>query len=640
MARIVVDDVRPSAPCGRRPAKAAVGYAVVVSANIFTDGHDVLAARVRWRPTDAEEWQSVPMHELANDRWQGIFRPERNGAHEFVVEAWRDRWATWRHRVEVLAGAGELAEVELAEGAALLAGEVPYRADHADLLEGAAASLRAAGRPREERLGPAWRLDVLEALSEPGPSDHVSAGPLMPLWVDRPRALFGAWYELFPRSEGGLVGSAARLEAVAAMGFDVVYLPPVHPIGTTARKGRNGALVAGPGDPGSPWAIGSPEGGHEALDRELGTLEDFGALVSRAAELGMELALDYALQCSPDHPWISEHPEWFRHRADGTIAYAENPPKRYQDIVPIDFWPAQEKDRAALWSACEAILETWIGRGIRVFRVDNPHTKPLAFWEWLIARVRDRHPEVVFLAEAFTRPRVMEALAEVGFTQSYTYFTWRTSAAELAEYATEVTSGRASDWMRPNFWPNTPDILSGPLRGGPLSSFKARLVLAATISPSYGIYSGYELGENEPASETNEEYAYSEKYERKHRDWAAPWSLAPFVGRVNDIRRRHPALQRLGGLAVETSTNPSVVAFSRVSEDGSDRVLVVVNLDPHNVAEATLGLDLDRLGIGWHERFSALDELTGQRFPWQGSAPYVRLDPGYEPAHILSLERG
>nr|MBA2625522.1 alpha-1,4-glucan--maltose-1-phosphate maltosyltransferase [Acidimicrobiia bacterium] len=403
--------------------------------------------------------------------------------------------------------------------------------------------------------------------------------------------------------------------------------------------GRDGTLTAGPGDPGSPWAIGGPDGGHTAVAPELGTLDDLDDLVAEARGLGMEVALDYALQCSPDHPWVRAHPEWFTTRPDGSIKTAENPPKRYQDIYPIDFWPAAEVDRRALWGACRDVLRFWVERGIRTFRVDNPHTKPLAFWAWVIPEIKAASPDVLFLAEAFTRPKLMAKLAEVGFSTSYTYFTWRTGKAELAEYVTELSRSPSADVLRPMFWPNTPDILSGPLRHGSPGAFRLRLVLAATLVPAYGIYSGYELCENEPASDTNEEYRHSEKYEIKRRDWGAPGSLAPFIGRVNAIRRAHPALQALRGTTFHASSNDRVLAYSRRAGNGTDVVLCVVNLDPDGVQEDTLGLDLGALGIGDDEPFDVHDELTGETFAWRGATPYVRLDPAVAPGHVLAVRR-
>ena len=499
-----------------------------------------------------------------------------------------------------------------------------------------------------ERLGP-HRIVVEGWAAKPDPDQpgaarpHLTASEPVPLWVDRERALVGAWYELFPRSFGGFKGTAARLADLAAMGFDVVYLPPVHPIGETARKGPNNTLTAGPDDPGSPWAIGSAEGGHTAIHPDLGTVDDFRDLVAEAEAQGLEIALDYALQCSPDHPWVKEHPEWFHHRADGTIACAENPPKVYQDIYPLNFWPVKEADRKAMWDACKGILDYWIGLGVKIFRVDNPHTKPMAFWEWAIKEVQDDHPEVLFLSEAFTRPKVMARLAEIGFSQSYTYFTWRTEQHGpdgLWAYLDELAHGPVADYMRPNFWPNTPDILSGPLRNGPPAAFAMRLVLAATMSPSYGVYSGYELFENEPASDSNEEYLYSEKYEIKHRDYDRPDSLAPLMTVLNGTRRRHPALQRLRSIRFHSTTNPEVIAYSKESDDGADAVLVVVNLDPHWTQDATVFLDLAALGLPGDRPYPVVDELTGDVYEWSGATPYVRLEPAVRVAHVFDLSRG
>jgi starch synthase (maltosyl-transferring) len=568
IGRIVVDDIRPRTPEGF-PAKAVVGEVVRISADVFKDGHDVLAGQVRWWATAKGngKWSSAPLHHVGNDRWEAVIEPTTLGSHEFVVEAWTERYAS------------------------------------------------------------SWRS------IDPDVPPDLTTSPAMPLWVDRERALVGAWYELFPRSHGGLAGARDHLSYVADMGFDVLYLPPIHPIGRSFRKGPNNSLTATPDDPGSPWAIGSEEGGHTAVHPDLGTLTDFEALVERAHEVGMEIALDYALQCSPDHPWVKEHPEWFHMRPDGTIAYAENPPKKYQDIYPINFWPAADGDREALWHACKEIVDFWIGKGVRIFRVDNPHTKPVAFWEWLIPAVQAKHPDVVFLAEAFTTPKMMAKLAEVGFSQSYTYFTWRTAKWELQEYLDELAHGPTADFMRPNFWPNTPDILAGPLRDGPPAAFRQRLVLAATLVPSYGIYSGYELCENEPMSDANEEYYRSEKYEVKQRDLRSPRSLAPFVTEVNDIRRRHPALQRLRNIRFHHTSNDQLIAYSKHTEDRSDVVLVVVTVDPWNTQDCTLWLDLGLLGDTPYEAF---DELSGQSFLWQGSEPYVRLDP-YQAAHVLHL---
>ncbi|MDQ3569068.1 MAG: alpha-1,4-glucan--maltose-1-phosphate maltosyltransferase [Actinomycetota bacterium] len=633
--RIVIDDIRPRAP-RRHPAKAVVSEAVRVSADIYKDGHDVLAAQVHFSAPDAK-WTTSALSEVGNDRWEGVIEPTALGRHELVVEAWTDVYATWRHKVDVKMAAGQDVRVELEEAASLFEARRQDGDEHeGKLVAEVVRSLRDQGASPSDRLSPALDPAAGELLSGPSVAADRTRSESLPLWIDRERALVGAWYELFPRSYGGFAGTTRRLDAVAAMGFDVVYLPPVHPIGRQYRKGPGNTLAAGPDDVGSPWAIGGPEGGHTAVHPDLGTIEDFDRMLDRARQLSMEVALDYALQCSPDHPWVSEHPEWFHHRPDGSIAYAENPPKKYQDIYPINFWPEDDDDRVALWTECKGILDFWIDRGVLIFRVDNPHTKPIALWEWLIPAIQEEHPEVVFLAEAFTRPKMMAKLAEVGFSQSYTYFTWRNSKPELEEYLVELARGPTADYMRPSFWPNTPDILSGPLRGGPPAAFKQRLVLAATMAPSYGIYSGYELCENQALSEDNEEYRHSEKYEVKSREWGQSHSLAPFITRLNDARHRHPALHRLRTIRFQDADNPAVIAYSKHSDDRSDVVLVVVSLDPHNVQECTLTLDLDNLGIGWDEPFEAYDELAQESFTWHGARPYVRLAPD-QAAHVLHL---
>jgi starch synthase (maltosyl-transferring) len=652
--RVVIESITPRTPNGY-PAKAVVGRPVTVAADVFRDGHDVIAARVRWRAPEnggpeagassKAKWEAQLMTGVGNDRFEAVVTPGSLGAHEFVVEGWTDRLATWRHAVTVKLQAGQQVDVELEEGALLLEAAAA-RVAQADRprMTAAVAGLQDTGLPVEGRLAGAFDRALVDLLAEVPDTDLTRSRP-QPLWVDRERALVGAWYELFPRSYGGLRGAVKELPRVATMGFDVVYLAPVHPIGRSFRKGRNNTLDAGPDDPGSPWAIGSEEGGHTALHPDLGTFDDFDAFVAETRAAGMEVALDYALQCSPEHPWLKEHPEWFHHRPDGTIKYAENPPKKYQDIYPLNMWPAPgpgvsperaEADRTALWEACLDIFFFWIGHGIRIFRVDNPHTKPFAFWEWAIAEVQRQYPDVLFLAEAFTRPKVMAGLAEVGFSQSYTYFTWRNTKPEFIEYLTEIAHGPKADYMRPNFWPNTPDILSGPLRGGAPGAFKLRLVLAATMSPSYGIYSGYELCENQPAAETNEEYLESEKYEIKQRDFDGPGNLGSFVGAINDIRRRHPALQELSNIHFHHTNNDWMLAFSKTTQDRDDVVLVVVNLDPSHPHDDVLGLDLGVLGLPADAPYEAYDELTGVTYVWSGANPYVRLAPD-QPAHVLHL---
>ena len=643
--RIVIDDIRPRTPTGRYPAKAVINEPAEITATVFKEGHDMLAGRVCWRPcppaksrTKTKTWNEAALtaHIPGLDRWKAAIEPTQLGLHEFVVEAWFDEWATIKHKLKAKLDAGQEVDVELEEAARA----VEHRANEIgepqkQHLDTVARALRDDVTTPQERYGLVIGPTMDALMAGPLKAEYVTRSEPQKLWVDRTRAEFGAWYELFPRSYGGLRGVIEELPRIADMGFDVLYLTPIHPTGTTARKGRNNTPQAMPDDVGSVYAIGGPDGGHTDIDPDLGDFDDFAALVKAAHDHGLELALDNALQCSPDHPWVQEHPEWFHHRPDGSIAYAENPPKKYQDIYPLNFWPPEDEDRQALWDACRDIFLFWIDKGVKVFRVDNPHTKPIVFWAWCISEIQAEHPDVVFLSEAFTRPPVMAKLAEVGFTQSYTYFTWRTSSLELREYAEEVTTSYKADFMRPNFWPNTHDILSGPLRNGPPSAFKARFVLAATLVPSYGIYSGYELCENEPMSDANEDYMHSEKYEIKHRDWDSARTIAPFITLVNTIRNRHVALQRQRNLQFHHSDNPAFLAYSKATDD--DVVLVVVNLDPHTTQETTLGLDLAALGLPFDRLYEAYDELTGQSYHWQGANPYVRLDPALQSAHIFHL---
>jgi starch synthase (maltosyl-transferring) len=633
---ILIDDVHPRTPAGFS-AKGAVGERIPVSAALVADGHDLLAARVRWHAVGEGIWHSAPLEDIGNDRWAGALTGQAVGAHEFVIEAWTDRYATWRHEIHVKLEAHQDVTLELEEGALLLeALAAKVGRGDAKVLQAAAKATRRTSCSFDVRLEAATDPKVV-ALVSGLPDTRVSTTAPQPLWIDRPVVAHAAWYELFPRSFGGLAGAAEHLPYVADLGFDVVYLPPVHPIGLTHRKGANNTLTPSPEDPGSPWAIGSAEGGHDAIHPELGTLEDFRAFVARAEELGLEVALDYALQCSPDHPWVRDHPEWFTVRPDGSIRYAENPPKKYQDIHPIEFWPADDADRIALWAACRDVLEHWIDQGIRTFRVDNPHTKPVAFWEWVIADVRSRHPEVAFLAEAFTRPAMMAKLAEVGFSQSYTYFTWRNEGWELRDYVNELTQGPLAEYMRPSFWPNTPDILARSLRNAPPAAFQLRLVLAATLVPLYGIYSGYELGENEPASETNEEYWRSEKYELKQRDYGADHSIAPFIRTVNEARRRHPQVWSLRDIRFHHSDDDRILVYSR-GHLGTGLLLVVVNLDPHSAHDTDVRIDVGALGLPDDRPYQLHDELTGEEWSWTGDVGWVRLDPAAgQVAHVFHV---
>jgi starch synthase (maltosyl-transferring) len=650
VGRIVVTDVEPAVGCGQWPAKAVVGETFPVSATVFRDGHDAVGATVVLTGPDGRGAPFTRMHPsgVGTDRFEAEVRADTAGLWGFRVEAWGDPWATWRHAVEVKAAAGQSVEelaVDFEDGARLLerAGrELPPQ--RGQLLRAAVGALRDDDvHDPHERLRPALEPE-LDALIAANPlRDLVTRSPLYRVWVDRPRALFGSWYEFFPRSEGAsldpprsgtLKDAAGRLPAIAEMGFDVVYLPPVHPIGEVNRKGPNNTLRPGPEEPGSPWAIGSRCGGHDAIHPDLGTFDDFDDFVGEARRLGMEVALDLALQCAPDHPWAKEHPEWFTVKSDGSIAFAENPPKKYQDIYPLNF----DKDPEGIYAEVLRIVRVWTSHGVRIFRVDNPHTKPIEFWEWLIAEVKSTEPDVLFLAEAFTRPAMMHMLAKVGFTQSYTYFTWRNSKQELEEYGRELVA--AAHYMRPNFFVNTPDILHEYLQHGGEPAFKIRAVVAAMMSPTWGVYSGYELYERTPVRPGSEEYLDSEKYQYRPRDWVAAEldgrSLAPYLATLNRVRRDHPALQRLRNLCFHYVDTPEVMAFSKRLDE--DRVLVVVNLDPHNTHEATVHLDMAALGLEWWETVDVHDEVTGAEYTW-GARNYVRLDPWAEPAHVFTLVR-
>ncbi len=593
-SRIRIQAVEPQVDCGRYPVKRTVGDAVEVSATVVRDEHQVLGAAVRWRPPVSRRWLEAPMEPLGNDRWWGTFVADACGRWEFRVDAWVDRIATFQDELKrrVDGGQTDLAS-ELVEGRQLLGDSA---------------------------------LSVEELLTAPaGDRSELIRGPVLEVYVDRELARFGSWYELFPRSWGGFHGVEAVLPQLAELGFDVVYLPPIHPIGRTNRKGRNNALRAAARDPGSPWAIGAEDGGHTAVHPDLGTIRDFDRLVESARELGLEIALDFAIQCSPDHPWLTEHPEWFHRRPDGTLKYAENPPKRYQDIYNVNF---ASEDWEGLWNALRDVVLFWVSHGVRVFRVDNPHTKPLPFWEWLLAEVRSAEPGVVFLSEAFTRPAMMTTLAKAGFSQSYTYFTWKNTKPELEELMAQIL-----DWApfyRPNFFANTPDILHEYLQRGGRPAFEARLVLAATLSPSYGIYSGFEAFENVAVAEGSEEYLDSEKYELRERTLDGP--LLPLVRRLNEIRRANPALQHVDNLTWLETENERLIAYAK--RTGENVVLVCVNLDPFAARE---GLAIVPASLGLPPSFPIRDLMGEGRFHWQIGRNYVRLDAGK--SHVLGVER-
>jgi starch synthase (maltosyl-transferring) len=658
IGRIPILDVQPAPDQGRRPAKSVAGETFEISATVFREGHEQLGAGVVLRAPDGSQLPLATMRELApgTDRHGADVTIPAEGRWQFRVEAWGDPIAGWQHDAAIKIPLGQDVDLMLAEGALLFdraakAAKTPRR--ERDLLAAVAAALRDGDRSPMSRLTAATSPEVLAIMAGRPLRTLITRTRWYPVVVHRRRALFGSWYEFFPRSEGAelagqdgprsgtLKSAAGRLDAIAAMGFDVVYLPPVHPIGATARKGPNNTLTAGPGDPGSPWAIGSPDGGHDSLHPDLGTMADFDAFVARAGELGLEVALDLALQASPDHPWVIKHPEWFTTRADGSIAYAENPPKRYQDIYPVNF----DNDPEGIYAEVLRTVRLWMDHGVRIFRVDNPHTKPLRFWERLLADIGRTDPDVLFLAEAFTRPAMMHALAMIGFHQSYTYFTWRNTAGELTGYLREL-SGPAAACMRPNFFVNTPDILGHYLQHAGPAAFAVRAVLAAMLSPTWGVYSGYELCENEPAAPGSEEYLNSEKYQYRPRDWAgaqaAGATLAPFLARLNRIRRAHPALQELRNLRFHHADQPDLLCFSKVADGadaaggGRDIVLVVVNLDWREPREATVWLDMPALGLDRGAEFLVTDELSGESYWWR-QASYVRLDPSMVPAHIFTV---
>ncbi|WP_138733181.1 alpha-1,4-glucan--maltose-1-phosphate maltosyltransferase [Modestobacter excelsi] len=652
--RLGISDVAPVVSCGSFSTRAVVGEHLPITATVFREGHDAVAADVVLTPPggDPAGRRLVRMVRFGPepDRWTATVVPDSEGLWTYQVEAWDDPLGTWHHDIEVKVEAGQGPE-ELAndlESGARLLDEVAATApaEHREALTAAATALRDDSLELTARITPALSPSLQRVLSDHPVRRLVTGSQVVELWVDRPRALYGSWYEFFPRSEGPVVEgrpthgtfaqAAERLPAIADMAFDIVYLPPIHPIGHTNRKGKNNTLVAHADDVGSPWAIGSEEGGHDAVHPQLGTLEDFKAFVARTRELGMEVALDLALQATPDHPWVREHPEWFTTKPDGTIAYAENPPKKYQDIYPINF----DNDPEGLYAEVLRVVRHWMDAGVRVFRVDNPHTKPLDFWHWLIWEVKQTDPDVLFLAEAFTRPAMMHQLARIGFTQSYTYFTWRTERWELEEYGRELAAN--AHYMRPNFFVNTPDILHETLQIGGPPMFKIRAVLASMMSPTWGVYSGYELFEHVGLRPGSEEYLDTEKFQLRPRDWAAAEAsrrtLAPYLRRLNEIRRAHPALQQLRTLRFHPTDNENLLCFSKTDPASDDAVLVVVSLNSTYTQIGTTSLDMPALGLDWSDRFAVTDEITGAHYDW-GQSNYVELDPYREPAHVFTVHR-
>jgi starch synthase (maltosyl-transferring) len=651
-ARVIILGLRPEIDLGAYAAKTVVGDPFTVEADLVADGHDVVAGRLRYRHDGDATWSEQPLAPVlpgaGDDRWRASFTPDRLGRWHYGVQAWIDAFGTWRHGFARKVEAGVQADLpvelligaDLVEAAAARAAAAGHSED-AGILARSGARLRDVALSMPERVAAALAPELGARMARHPDRALASASPVRVAFADRPRARFSAWYELFPRSfgppgrHGTLRDAEKMLPYVAELGFDVLYLPPIHPIGRVHRKGPNNTLQAGPDDVGSPWAVGADEGGHMSVHPALGTLDDFDHFRRAAEQHGLELALDVAFQAAPDHPWVKEHPSWFRRRPDGTIQYAENPPKKYQDIYPFDF---ESEDFRALWEALAGVFLFWVERGVRIFRVDNPHTKPLRFWAWCIDRVKSVHPDVIFLAEAFTRPKLMYALAKAGFSQSYTYFTWRNTRAEIERYMHELTRTEVADFFRPNFWPNTPDILPESLQYGGRAAFVVRLVLAATLSSNYGIYGpAFELMAHE-ARPGSGEYADSEKYQLVQWDLGRPDSLRHVIARINRVRNHHPALQRTGGVDFHPTGNDQLLCYSRRDRDGSDLVLVVCNLDPHHRHAGWIELDLQALGLAADTSFQVHDLLSDDRYLWAGPRNYVELDPAM-PAHVFHVQR-
>jgi len=645
-ARVVIEGVKPEIDGGRFPIKRVIGEKVVVEADIFVDGYDVMSALLLYRKENDPEWVESAMEPLINDRWHGSFVVTEIGRYVYTILAWVDQFKSWRRDLAKKSQAGQEVSVELLVGARLIT-EASQRAPEpqAQRMKEWVSTLQSPQVTEQVKVQLVLSQELSGSMDNYPDRRFATTYPKeLVVVVDRQKARFSAWYEMFPRSCAGEPGRhgtfkdcEARLPYVAAMGFDVLYLPPIHPIGQAHRKGKNNSPVAGPDDPGTPWAIGSKAGGHKSVHPQLGTLEDFQSFVAQAREYGLEIALDVALHCTPDHPYVEEHPEWFRWRPDNTVQYAENPPKKYEDIYPFEF---ETENWQELWEELRSIVLFWIEQGIRIFRVDNPHTKPFGFWEWLIADIKASYPDVVFLAEAFTRPKVMYQLAKLGFTQSYTYFAWRNTKWELIQYFIELTQTEVREYFRPNLWPNTPDILTEYLQFGGRPAFMARLVLASTLAASYGIYGpAFELCENRPREPGSEEYLDSEKYEIKNWDIARPDSLKDFIGRVNRIRRDNPALHSDWSLRFHEVNNEQLICYSKRTEDLSNVVLVVVNLDPHHTQSGWIEFPLEELGIDAQRPYQMHDLLSDARYLWQGSRNYVELNSQIVPAHVFRIRR-
>lgn len=642
-ARVIIEHVTPRVNHGDFPIKRVVGDTVTVEADIFADGHDAISCVVLYKKEGADAWHEVPMSPLGNDRWRGTFSVEEMGSYVYTVRGWIDHFKSWTQALKKRVKAGQDLTTDLAIGADMIA----TASEHAPPKEVTwheiyAESVRAGG---PEGIARALSSELASLMWRNAERRFARTyEPILGVAVDRERARFGAWYEMFPRSASPVPGQhgtfkdvEARLPYVASMNFDVLYLPPIHPIGRSFRKGRNNTMSAGPDDPGSPWAIGATEGGHKAIHPELGTLEDFRHLLRAAAEHGLEIAMDLAFQCSPDHPYVTQHPEWFRKRPDGTIQYAENPPKKYQDIYPFDFDTDHWRE---LWEELRSVVQFWMDQGVRIFRVDNPHTKSFPFWHWMIGEIKEAYPETIFLAEAFTRPKVMNHLAKVGFTQSYNYFPWRNTKWEITQYLTELTQSSPKEYLRPSLWPNTPDILTEYLQYGGRPAHMVRLILAATLGPTYGIYGPpFELCENEARPPDRQEYLNSEKYEIRTWDIERADSLRGLIAQVNQIRRDNPAFRDNHNLQFHNVDNEQIIAYSKTDEEGTNQVLVVVNLDPHYKQASFLNLPLGELGLDERQPYQAHDLLTDARYLWNGPRNYVELDPQTVPAHIFVIRR-
>jgi starch synthase (maltosyl-transferring) len=641
---VVIENLQPLIDGGRYPIKRIVGEDLVVEADIFKDGHDVVAAVLMWRVLGKRAWRETPMDFVDNDRWRGVCTLYDEVIHEYTVEAWTDTFRSWQAEFakKFEAGISDLRS-EALEGAALVsaaAKRARERADRERLLE-FSQQISTGANSEIHAIAQSGELEVLMA-TYPDRAAATQYAPAPQVAVDRLAALFGAWYEFFPRSAEGRGDRGStfrdclpRVDDAKAMGFDVIYFPPIHPIGHTNRKGRNNSVTCEPGDPGVPWAIGSEAGGHKAVEPSLGTLEDFDWLQKEVRKRGMEIALDFAINCSPDHPYVKEHPDWFYKRPDGTIKYAENPPKKYEDIYPLNF---RSENWRELWAEMKSIVLFWAKRGVRIFRVDNPHTKPVAFWEYLTKGVREKYPDTIFLSEAFTRPKMMKALAKAGFNQSYTYFTWRNSKHELIEYFTELTQTEMGEYFRPNLWPNTPDILPVVLQEGGRSAFMIRVALAATLSPLYGIYSGYELCENE-ALPGREEYFDSEKYQYKERDWNAPGNIKDWIARLNKIRKQNRALQLYTDLRFHDADNDAILFYSKMTAARDNIILIIVNLDPHRKQNSFVYVPIESFGQMESDVYEVQDLLSGATYTWHGRRNYVDLDPEIQPAHIFLVRR-